>query len=47
MMLKHLHFGQYELNIFSVFLVLPLTGGDMDTWVMKIRYVIIKSMQTV
>lgn len=36
MMLKDLHFGQHELNIFSVFLVLPLTGGDMDTWVMQL-----------
>lgn len=41
MMLKDLHFGQHELNIFSVFLVLPLTGGDMDTWVMQLLWFVV------
>lgn len=40
-MLKDLHFGQHELNIFSVFLVLPLTGGDMDTWVMQLLWFVV------
>lgn len=40
-MLKDLHFGQHELNIFSVFLVLPLIGGDMDTWVMQLLWFVV------